>query len=1177
VKHAALILLVAFAQSLFAGGTHKVQVADRTHAPQIIASGGHLIADYGSYQLYEVPDASFTPAWGKIRDEYNTIFLNTTRLDTSRPVTQALRKNAGNFAGKRMHLVHFAGPVQPGWRQELLDAGIQIISYIPQNAYLVYGDAQSIGRVQALAVAVPEIQWDGSYLDNYKTHPSARSGKTDEFAIQLIADAEANPGTLKLLDSLKLAPFARQRHVLRYLNIIARLNAADLDKIAARPDVVSIQPYYTPRKFCERQDQIVAGNLNGNIPSGPGYLAWLSGKGFADSQFAESGFVIDITDSGIDNGSTTPNHFGLYAGGQTNAASRVLYSRLEGTSNSSSTLKGCDGHGTLNAHIVGGFDNGTNFPFVDSSGFAYGLGVCPFARLGASVVFDPDNWTYPSYSQLEDDAYNDGARINNNSWGDFDGDGVYGIDSQEYDSLVRDAQPAGTTRPTQGNQEMVILFAAGNFGPDDTTIDEPATAKNVIAVGGAENVQLFGGEDGCGVGDNEANSANEVDVSSSRGPCADGRLKPDLMAPSTHVSGGVIQAPDPGPLGTADACFDADAICGGVGNNFYPSYQQFYSASSGTSHSTPCVAGGCALLRQYFINQSLVPPSPAMTKAWLMNSARYMTGSSANDTLWSVNQGMGEMDLGTAFDGTPRLLRDQEPADTFTASGQARTFTGSVANTNFPFRVTVTWTDAPGSTSGAAYNNDLDLTVSVGGQTYLGNVFSSAYSVPGGSADTRNNVESVFCPAGTAGAFTVTVTGTSINSVGVPNGSNGLTQDFALVVYNAAASGSPVVSPAGTVLTSENCQPTNGAIDPGETVTVNFALQNTGVVSTTNLVSTLLPTGGIESPSGPIAYGALAADGVTKFAPFTFTAEGACGGTITATLQLQDGSLNLGTVNFSVTLGQFVAVTNMAQDFDFVTPPVLPSGWTSSVSGGQISWVTTNDTEDTSPNSAFAPATTNAGIADLITPAVAITSSTSQLLFSHYYGLEINPDDPGEAFDGGALEIQIGTNAFTDILSAGGSFVSNGYNATIASSSGNPLANRQVWSGASQGFVRTAVNLPPSANGQNIRLKWRCATDTGNAYGSVGWWIDTVSINDGGHYVCCGGPSRPEIFNVQLLPAGLVFSIDTATSQTYDVQYKNALTDPEWTTVQTIVGDGGIEFVTNAISSAQGYYRVRSP
>src|SRR5213079_2927715 len=108
---------------------------------------------------------------------------------------------------------------------------------------------------------------------------------------------------------------------------------------------------------------------------------------------------------------------------------------------------------------------------------------------------------------------------------------------------------------------------------------------------------------------------------------------------------------------------------------------------------------------------------------------RYMTGAYANDDLWSDNQGMGEMNLGMAFDGTPRLLRDQIATDVFIASGQRRVFTGTIAQTNKPFRVTLAWTDAPGSTTGNAFNNDLDLTVTAGGNTYKGNVFKGAYSV----------------------------------------------------------------------------------------------------------------------------------------------------------------------------------------------------------------------------------------------------------------------------------------------------------------------------------------------------------------------------------------------------------------------------------------------------------------
>ncbi len=172
---------------------------------------------------------------------------------------------------------------------------------------------------------------------------------------------------------------------------------------------------------------------------------------------------------------------------------------------------------------------------------------------------------------------------------------------------------------------------------------------------------------------------------------------------------------------------------GSDGSYFFPDTgQQFYTASSGTSHSTPCVSGGCALVRQYFINHSWSPPSPAMTKAYLMNSARYLTGARADDTLWSDSQGMGEMDLGTAFDGTARLLRDQ------VAGGHVHRQRpdprlhrrGRQIHQALPRHRRLD--RRPGQHDRRRLQQRPGLDRTVGGNTYKGNVFSGAYSITGG-------------------------------------------------------------------------------------------------------------------------------------------------------------------------------------------------------------------------------------------------------------------------------------------------------------------------------------------------------------------------------------------------------------------------------------------------------------
>jgi hypothetical protein len=1134
-----LWLFVAFLLAPSPAAAHKIRVSDSSTEKLVVENGGRLLADYGSYRLYAVDNLSpdvLRQDQAELRDDYDRIRLNAAIIDTTTPKAMALHKAVAAFPGKRMHLIQFVGPVQPTWHEALKKTGAQILGYLPQNAYLVYGDAQALARLQGLAGAAVPVQWDGDYLDDYKLHPQVRlvdekgnprQLQTDTFAIQLVNDPDANPATLALIDRLKLEPVRRQYNLLQYVNVFVRLRAQDLGAVASQPDVISIQPYHEPRKLDERQDQIVAGNLNGNSPTGPGeYLAWLAGKGFTQAQFTASGFAVDISDSGIDGGTTAPGHFGLYVLGATTNASRVIYNRLEGTPNNpGSTIQGCDGHGNINAHIVCGYDSQpAGFPHTDSGGFYYGLGVCPFVKVGSSVMFDPALSTNPDFGNLLADAYHDGARISNDSWGEDNGGG-YNPDSQLFDALVRDAQPAGSTHSTAGNQEMVIVFSAGNSGPNHHTVTAPGTAKNVMTVGAAENVRSMNtlnggntssGNDGCNVSDLEAKSANDMHSASSRGPCFDGRSKPDLVAPGTHVTGGAPQSfPPPSPNGTGSAlsCFrtinaNDIGVCGlsdsgsVAADNFFPVGQQFFTESSGTSHAAPCVTGASALLRQYFINQTFSPPSPAMNKAYLMNSTRYMTGTGAHDDLWSVSQGMGELDLETAFDGAPRILRDQAATDKFTASGQTRSFSGTISDGSKPFRVTVAWTDAPGSTTGSALDNDLDLAVTVGGATYKGNVFSGAFSVTGGSADHLNNVESVFLPAGTIGNFTVTISAANINSDGVPGDADPLDQDFALVVYNGDLATAPSISAAGNALLAESCTPANGAIDPGETVTVAFSLKNVGSANDGDLVATLLPNGGVVQPSGPQSYGALVVGGSSVAKSFSFTANGTCGRTITNTFQLQDGGINLGTATFILPLG--ARQTVFAQNFDAVTPPLLPGGWTTSTTAGQTPWVTSAGSADTAPNAAFASDLPNTGIAELDSPPIPIATDAAQLSFRHFYNLEASTVDPTTGYDGGVLEIQIGNGAFADIVSAGGSFVAGGYDRTISTSFGNPLKGRDAWSGDSAGFTTTIVNLPAAVQGQNVRFRWRLATDSSNNGDVTGWFVDTITISD---LACCTGSS----------------------------------------------------------------------
>ena len=159
------------------------------------------------------------------------------------------------------------------------------------------------------------------------------------------------------------------------------------------------------------------------------------------------------------------------------------------------------------------------------------------------------------------------------------------------------------------------------------------------------------------------------------------------------------------------------------------------------------------------------------------------------------------------------------------------------------------------------------------------------------------------------------------------------------------------------------------------------------------------------------------------------------------------------------------------QYFDSVTVPALPTGW-STESGQSVFWVTSSAGSDTSPNNAFVASVGYPSLSRLTSAPVVITSSTSQLRFRSRYNFQEGSIYGIPLGDGGVLEISIGTGARTDIVAAGGTFIAGGYNKTLGTYSGNPLAGRSAWVGNSNGYVDTIVDLPAAALGKEVRFYW---------------------------------------------------------------------------------------------------------
>lgn len=178
------------------------------------------------------------------------------------------------------------------------------------------------------------------------------------------------------------------------------------------------------------------------------------------------------------------------------------------------------------------------------------------------------------------------------------------------------------------------------------------------------------------------------------------------------------------------------------------------------------------------------------------------------------------------------------------------------------------------------------------------------------------------------------------------------------------------------------------------------------------------------------------------------------------------------------------SIVVFSENFDSVTAPALPAGWTSSATGQIIPFVTETAFPDSAPNAVFVPDPNTQGTSELVSPSIALGNIQHKLSFRHFYQTDFE-------FDGCVLELSINGGAFVDIISAGGTFLTGGYNAQLVSGT---LSSRQSWTGQQAGYITTEVNLPASTLNQSVRFRWRLGTD--DMEPGTGWRIDNVQVTN---------------------------------------------------------------------------------
>jgi len=719
---------------------------------------------------------------------------------------------------------------QTALRQHLEESGVAILGYLPRLAYLVRLDNAGWKALEQR----PEVYWMGLYQPAFRIYPKlewvieADAIRSLEFTAHF--DPQLYPEFEKLFDELVrvnldltsyddngqywLVRFAGEAHQARIL--------------AALPGCLWVE------QFVPHELHNNIARTSANTTTGRGATAgpimdvedvWARG-------IRGEGQIASAADTGLSTGNLSTLHRDFGQQGVSTNPMRVLAGYALGRSTWDDNQNTGGGHGTHTSGSIvgngirsGSTPNTNTFPGGSNGCYA---GTAPKAQFVFQSVMDSGGGLGGIPDDLNDlfqQTYDDGARVHSNSWGAAVA-GQYTTDSSNLDMFA------------WNNKDMVITFSAGNSGKDtggtsgviDTdSIGSPGTAKNCITVGASENYRpdfvyeypendctgtaftqvAWGWFNGTNFGrepiysDPMANNANGMGAFSSRGPCDDGRIKPDISAPGIAI---ISTRTD------LNQDYEQWGTC-----NVPTAYRTYYLTMGGTSMANPLTAGATTLVRQYYVdgwhpnnssttNSSAVSgdgfnPSSALVKAtlingaWDMNPGQYGTGSyyeippdwDSPPDLPNNAEGYGRVDLehslfpgsGWGDDASRKLaVYDVTPG---LQTSQTHTYTFNIANANDPLIVTLVWTDPwAAAATGTRLINNMDLEVYAPGGTRY---YPNRKDWTGGTQDTLNNVEQVYVSSPATGTWNITVRGTNVPGNGT-GGTN--TQPYALVMSGAS-------------------------------------------------------------------------------------------------------------------------------------------------------------------------------------------------------------------------------------------------------------------------------------------------------------------------------------------------------------------------------------------------------
>ena len=385
---------------------------------------------------------------------------------------------------------------------------------------------------------------------------------TDPVFVVVGYDEAATTGAVLAGRIMALGAGARALRQLPFVGALA--TPAQVNAIAALPGVVRVSDNRQLRWLGSSSRASVLALLDQSVPTIKADQAraryGVSGRGIG----------VVILDSGIDGlyqhdvqyPSRTAQNLKIIANGR----DLVCFENLpcpgsiyvENLANSETSV----GHGTHVSGIAGGNGAMSNGLYT---GVAPGSNLIGIGTGDVLFIF----WALAGFDYIlqNQDRYN--IKVVNNSWGS----------SGPFDP----EDPVNIASKRVHDRGITVVFAAGNDGPDENTLNPYSVAPWVIGVAATCSVtDSVGRADQC--------SGGMLAGFSSRGIPGDAAYQPTVAAPGVYITS--TRASTGSVLNGLDA--PDDVLTCGIRTEYLP----YYTCASGTSMATPHVTGVVALMQE---------------------------------------------------------------------------------------------------------------------------------------------------------------------------------------------------------------------------------------------------------------------------------------------------------------------------------------------------------------------------------------------------------------------------------------------------------------------------------------------------------------------------------------------------------------------------------------------------